>query len=42
VQQVNKLTSPAERGELYKVNALAREVDLILDGFTLQDRRGRL
>ncbi len=42
VQQVNKLTSPAEMGELYKVIALAREVDLILDGFTLQDRRGRL
>ena len=42
VQQVNKLTSPAEMGELYKVIALGREVDLTLDGFTLQDRRGRL
>jgi SAM-dependent MidA family methyltransferase len=42
VQQVNKLTSPAEMGELYKVIALGREVDLPLDGFTLQDRRGRL
>ena len=42
VQQVNKLTSPAEMGELYKVIALSREFDLPLDGFTLQDRRGRL
>lgn len=42
VQQVNKLTSPAEMGELYKVIALGRDVDLALDGFTLQDRRGRL
>ena len=42
VQQVNKLTSPAEMGELYKVIALGREVDLPLDGFTLQDRCARL
>ncbi len=42
VQQVNKLTSPAEMGELYKVIALGREVDVRLDGFSLQDRRGRL
>jgi SAM-dependent MidA family methyltransferase len=42
VQQVNKLTSPAEMGELYKVIALGCELDLPLDGFTLQDRRARL
>ncbi|MFQ6023664.1 MAG: class I SAM-dependent methyltransferase [Acidiferrobacterales bacterium] len=41
-QQVNKLTSPAEMGELYKVIALGRGVDIDLQGFALHDRRGRL
>lgn len=41
-RQINTLTSPAEMGELYKVIALGRDIDIPLQGFTLQDRRGRL
>ncbi len=41
-RQINTLTSPAEMGELYKVIALGRGIDTPLQGFTLQDRRGRL
>ncbi len=41
-RQVNVLTSPAEMGELYKVIALGRNIDIPLQGFSLQDRRGRL
>jgi SAM-dependent MidA family methyltransferase len=40
--EINKLTSPAEMGELYKVMALGRGIDTPLPGFSLQDRRGRL
>jgi hypothetical protein len=29
-------------GELYKVIALGRDIDIPLQGFSLQDRRGRL
>lgn len=42
-QQIQKLTSPTEMGELFKVIALARDLDdLDLLGFSLQDQRGRL
>lgn len=41
-RQINALTSPAEMGELYKVIALGRDIDIPLQGFSLQDRRGRL
>jgi SAM-dependent MidA family methyltransferase len=42
-QQIQKLTSPAEMGELFKVIALTRDLDEIeLLGFTLYDQRGRL
>lgn len=42
VQQVKKLTLPSEMGELFKVMALTRGVDLSLDGFRLHDQRARL
>lgn len=41
-QQLHKLTSPAEMGELFKVLALTRNLDLALAGFTLRDQRARL
>jgi SAM-dependent MidA family methyltransferase len=41
-RQINTLTSPAEMGELYKVIAFGRDIDLDLRGFSLNDRRGRL
>ena len=41
-QQVKKLTSPHEMGELYKVIAFGRGVEEPLLGFSVQDRRGRL
>jgi SAM-dependent MidA family methyltransferase len=40
--QVKKLTLPHEMGELFKVIALGRGVDMPLIGFRLQDRRDRL
>ncbi|MFV1997192.1 MAG: class I SAM-dependent methyltransferase [Acidiferrobacterales bacterium] len=40
--QIKKLTLPSEMGELFKVMALGKNIDLELDGFRLQDRRGRL
>ncbi len=40
--EINRLTSPAEMGELFKVMALGRGVGGPLRGFQLQDRRGRL
>lgn len=36
--QVQKLTSPAEMGELFKALALARDVDIALPGFRTGDR----
>lgn len=39
---VKKLTLPHEMGELFKVIALGRAVDIPLIGFRLQDRRNRL
>ncbi|RCX33006.1 class I SAM-dependent methyltransferase [Thioalbus denitrificans] len=39
---LNRLLSPAEMGELFKVIALTRGLDAPLRGFALQDRRGRL
>ena len=36
--QVQKLTSPAEMGELFKVLALGRDVDVALTGFAQGDR----
>jgi SAM-dependent MidA family methyltransferase len=41
-RQVNALTSPAEMGELYKVIAFGRDIEIDLQGFNLNDRRGRL
>ncbi len=41
-QQVKKLTSPHEMGELFKVMALGRGIPQPPIGFSLHDRRGRL
>ncbi len=41
-QQIKKLTLPSEMGELFKVIALTRTIDMPLLGFNLQDLRGRL
>jgi len=41
-QQVKKLTLPNEMGELFKVLAVGRGFPNELNGFLLQDRRGRL
>jgi SAM-dependent MidA family methyltransferase len=42
-QAIQKLTSPAEMGELFKVMALTRELnDIELVGFAQYDQRGRL
>jgi SAM-dependent MidA family methyltransferase len=41
-QQIQKLSSPAEMGELFKVLALTRNIDAELEGFTLIDHRHRL
>jgi SAM-dependent MidA family methyltransferase len=41
-QQVKKLTSPHEMGELYKVIALGRGIHEPCPGFAVHDRRGRL
>ena len=40
--QVKKLTLPNEMGELFKVMALGKDVDLSLRGFALRDYRGKL
>jgi SAM-dependent MidA family methyltransferase len=40
--EVKKLTLPHEMGELFKVIAFGRGIDMPLAGFRLQDRRGRL
>ncbi len=41
-QQIKKLTHPNEMGELFKVIALSKQYAGFLQGFQLQDRRGRL
>ncbi|MEO5702498.1 MAG: SAM-dependent methyltransferase [Gammaproteobacteria bacterium] len=41
-QQIKTLTMPSEMGELFKVMALTRNIDMPLLGFGLQDMRGRL
>lgn len=41
-QQIKKLTLPNEMGELFKVMALTRDLDLPLRGFSLNDQRVRL
>jgi SAM-dependent MidA family methyltransferase len=41
-QQLQRLTSPAEMGELFKVLALTRSLDLDLAGFQFMDQRARL
>lgn len=41
-QQIKKLTLPQEMGELVKVIALGRGLDMPLAGFRQQDRRARL
>jgi SAM-dependent MidA family methyltransferase len=40
--EIQRLTSPAEMGELFKAIALGRGLTAPLAGFQLQDRRGRL
>jgi SAM-dependent MidA family methyltransferase len=40
--QAKRLTLPSEMGELFKVIALSKNVDMPLRGFALQDRRGAL
>jgi SAM-dependent MidA family methyltransferase len=40
--QVQKLTSPAEMGELFKVIALGKGIDLLLRGFTSGDKSRHL
>jgi len=40
--QIKKLTLPSEMGEIFKVMALGKQLDQVLEGFSLQDRRGRL
>jgi SAM-dependent MidA family methyltransferase len=40
--EVKKLTLPHEMGELFKVIALGRGLEIPLRGFRLQDRRARL
>ncbi len=39
---VNKLTSPAEMGELFKVLALAKSENIAWPGFAMADRSHRL
>lgn len=41
-QQIQRLTSPAEMGELFKVMALTRNFEPSLIGFKQQDLRGKL
>ena len=41
-QQVKTLTMPSEMGELFKVIAFGKNMDIALQGFALQDQRGRL
>lgn len=41
-QQVKKLTMPHEMGELFKVIALTKNLDMPLCGFSVKDMRGRL
>ncbi len=41
-QQIQQLTSPAEMGELFKVLALTRDLDMALEGFSFRDQRSRL
>ncbi len=41
-QQIKKLTLPHEMGELFKVMALTRAIDVPLIGFSLNDQRVRL
>ena len=41
-QQAKLLTLPSEMGELFKVIALGKGIDLSLQGFTLTDLRGKL
>ena len=41
-RQIKKLTLPQEMGELVKVMALGRGLNMPLAGFRRQDRRARL
>jgi SAM-dependent MidA family methyltransferase len=41
-QAIRTLTAPHEMGELFKVIAFGRGIDIPLRGFSLQDRRARL
>lgn len=41
-QQIKKLTLPSEMGEVFKVMAMTRQLDMELRGFAMQDFRHRL
>ncbi len=41
-QQVKQLVMPSEMGELFKVIAFSSDLDLTLEGFSIQDHRSRL
>ena len=41
-QQIKQLVLPSEMGELFKVMALTRDMDIELQGFVMNDQRGRL
>ena len=41
-QAVKQLIQPNEMGELFKVMALTKQLDLALNGFQLQDKRASL
>ena len=41
-QQIKQLVLPSEMGELFKVIAFSRDIEISLDGFSLQDHRNRL
>lgn len=38
-QAIKQLTQPSEMGELFKVIALSKEIDIALHGFQLNDKR---
>ena len=38
-QAIKQLTQPSEMGELFKVIALTKNMDIDLNGFQLQDKR---
>ncbi len=41
-QAVKQLLQPHEMGELFKVIALTKQIEIVLSGFQLQDKRASL